>query len=66
MTININSLWVVIGIGIALGFGGYIGLYAAIILIKTSEWLGAKLGDLILYLISLVKRRKGKDHGCKN
>lgn len=62
MTININSLWVVIGIGVALGFGGYIGLYAAIVLKKTSEWLGTKLGDFIVYIICLIKRRGDKSH----
>lgn len=61
MTITIDSIWVLIGIAIVLGFGGYLGLSAAIALRKSSEWLGLKLGDFILYIINLIKRRREKN-----
>lgn len=60
MTITIDSIWVLIGIGVALGFGGYLGLSAAVVLRKSSEWLGLKLGDFILYIIRLIKLIRGK------
>ncbi len=60
MTITIDSIWVLIGIGIALGFGGYLGLSAAVALRKCSEWMGLKLGDFILYVLSVIKRRREK------
>ncbi|MFD3249438.1 hypothetical protein [Rahnella aquatilis] len=57
MTITIDSIWVLVGIGIVLGFGGYLGMYSAIALWKVSTWVGEKLGELILYIISFIKRR---------
>lgn len=66
MTITIDSIWVLCGLvviaGIGLGFGGYLGLCGAIAWRKASVWVGAKLGDFILYILSVVKRRQGKSH----
>lgn len=60
MTITINSIWVLCGLGvvagIGLGFGGYLGLCGAITWRKAAVWVGAKLGDFILYILHVVKR----------
>ena len=64
MTITIDSIWVLCGLGvvagIGLGFGGYLGLCGAITWRKTAVWVGAKLGDFILYVLSVIKRRREK------
>lgn len=63
MTITIDSIWVLCGLGvvagIGLGFGGYLGLCGAIAWRKASVWVGAKLGGFILYIIHLIIRRRG-------
>ncbi|WP_145490735.1 hypothetical protein [Yersinia rohdei] len=56
MTINIDSAWVLIGIGMALGFGGYVGLYAAIMVRKSCEWFGDKLGVVLFAIWYRIKR----------
>lgn len=66
MTLTIDSLWALCGLcvvaGIGLGFGGYLGLYGAITWQKGATLLGAKLGNGILFIISVIQRRKGKSH----
>jgi len=61
MTITIDSIWVLCGLcvvaGIGLGFGGYLGLNGAVAWQKGAVWIGAKFADLILYIISFIKRR---------
>ncbi|OWF83067.1 hypothetical protein B4903_03515 [Yersinia frederiksenii] len=60
MTINIDSAWVLIGVGIALGFGGYVGLYAAIMGRKSCEWCGDKLGCVFWAIWCRIKRWRVK------
>lgn len=65
MTITIDSIWVLCGLGavagIGLGFGGYLGLCGAIVWRKASVWIGAKLGDFILYVLKVLKQRRGEN-----
>ena len=40
MTINIDSMWVLLGIGITLGAGGYLGVVYAILALRAGRYSG--------------------------
>lgn len=48
MTISIDSIWVLLGIAIILGFGGYLGVYFAVHFILASKKIGFWLTDKII------------------
>lgn len=56
MTINIDSIWVLLGISITLGFGGYLGVLYAVLMIKGGHRAGMWIADRIINAINLVTR----------
>lgn len=53
MTINIDSLWVLLGIGMALGAGGYIGVCYAALSFRAGKASGAWLADKVIWPLYL-------------
>lgn len=49
MTINIDSVWVLLGIGITLGTGGYLGIIYTRSAILLSSALGRWLADKVIW-----------------
>jgi hypothetical protein len=63
MTININSLWVLLGIAITLGFGGCLGVIYAVLLIRAARGAGVWIADRIIDVVTLFRRWRS---GWKN
>lgn len=53
MTINIDSMWILLGIGITLGAGGYLGVYYTARFLRASETSWAWIADNFILPLSL-------------
>lgn len=61
MTINIDSVWVLLGIGITLGAGGYLGVVYAILAIRAGRYSGIWIADhIVMSVINMVSRGVAK------
>ncbi|HED2320194.1 TPA: hypothetical protein R4142_001531 [Citrobacter freundii] len=60
MTISIDSIWVLLGIAIILGFGGYIGVFWAVHFILASKKIVFLLTDKIIWPLYLKIKAWGQ------
>lgn len=60
MTININSIWVLLGIASVLGFGGYLGVYWAVHFMLAIKTIGVWLADKIIWPLYVKTKSWGQ------
>lgn len=56
MTINVDSIWVILGIAVIFGFGGYLGVYWAVRLIMACRVIGDWIVNRIICPLELKLR----------
>ncbi|MCX9038835.1 hypothetical protein NLN82_22690 [Citrobacter portucalensis] len=49
MTISIDSIWILLGVAGILGFGGYLGVYYAVLFLRASTAGGGWMADKIIW-----------------
>ncbi|WP_155020427.1 hypothetical protein [Enterobacter roggenkampii] len=58
MTINVDSIWVILGIAVIFGFGGYLGVYWAVRLIMACRVIGDWIVNRVITLRTWGQRWK--------
>lgn len=60
MTINIDSIWVILGIAVIFGFGGYLGVYWAVRSIMACRAIGEWIVNRAICPLAFMLRSWGK------
>ncbi|WPU22589.1 hypothetical protein RI049_21575 [Cedecea neteri] len=57
MTITIDSIWILLGIAITLGFGGYLGFFYARGTVRLGQFFGAFLAEYVIWPVWVWVRK---------